>query len=227
MKKILLVAALLLPITANAAKTCILVGDSIMSDVSTSVIGGTSGHANQLAASLIQSERNVIIRNISSPGASLAAKNFTGFGNVNQTINMIGGLFSYYNCIIIQAGTNDFGRSEKWEDMVVSLRAVLSNARNMKKRVIMTDLVYRANERTLNKLGYNIDTYRWFRAIVCNEYADVCTFVNREGTVFAKLDKSLYDANEAAKGTELHLNAKGHRAYADWLMKAAATAKIF
>lgn len=219
--------ALLLAGSVNAAPTCVLIGDSIMSSVHRSAIDGPYGDVKESASSIIQDEANVFIRNISSPGASLGSPDATGFGNVKPTLDMIGGMFNYYNCIIIQAGTNDFGRSIRWEDMVSSLRKIMDVAKANNKKVLMTDLIYRSNENQVNSTSYNMHNYRYLRAVVCNEYAGTCFFASRTGTVFDTYTPELYDANEIGKNYALHLNAAGHREYANWVISAAKKNNIF
>jgi hypothetical protein len=89
-----------------AASTWIVVHDSIMEGPAGGVESGNALH-------LVAEERNVCFKKIGSSGAALGATDFTGFNNddILPTIDRIGGAFSAYKGIIIQAGTNDFGSS--------------------------------------------------------------------------------------------------------------------
>lgn len=207
-----------------ATKTCVLIGDSIMSAVS-------DGSSNQLALSLVQNERDVIIRNIASPGASLAATDYTGYNSTQilDTLNRIGGMFSAYNCVIIQAGTNDFGRSANWTDTVTSLRRILTHSRAMSKKVMVLDPIWRANEDVLNSAGGNLNTYRYMTYLVCSqEFSDICHFASRLNTPMGTSAGSAnYSAAEVAAGTQLHPNVAGHRYLADWIKAEAAAAGLF
>lgn len=213
--------------TYAANKTCILIGDSIMSDVSASSIGGPNGRAVELASHLITARTNVIIRNISSPGNALGANDYSGFGNVTPTINMIGGVFSYYQCIIVQAATNDFGRSIPWEDSVASLRRIITLAKNGGKKVLMVDPIWRRNENVKNSLGHTLGTYRFMLAVACQEQPTTCYWVGRNANFDSANGKKYYDMNEQAAGTELHLNAAGQSAWADMVIRVAKDKKIF
>lgn len=217
---------------AFAMKTCILMGDSIMSAVSPSTIGGTSGTSKQLAASLLMNERNVSIRNISSPGIAIGINDNTGFGpkkKIDDTLGTIGGAWSAYDCIIIQAGTNDFGRNVKWESTVTNLRYVLAHAKAMKKKVLIMEPIWRRNQDVKNAVGNTLDTYRYFMYLVCmQEYANTCYYESRSSSALADAKASKYfDANEVKTKGELHLNAAGHRAWADWVKLAASKYGIF
>lgn len=220
--------ALLLAGSVNAAPTCVLIGDSIMSAVFPSTVNGPQGSVQQSAPHIIQNEGDVYIRNISSPGAALGASDFTGFGNVKPTIDMISGVFKHYDCIIVQAGTNDFGRSIHPDVMSSSLNTILSTAKAAGKKVLVVDLTYRHNENTPNTAGFNLHTYRMNRAILCmGYYPDICTYANRTGGVFDTYDPTLYDAKEVADGKALHLNAKGNREYANWVISVAKQNNVF
>lgn len=211
---------------ANASQTWVVLGDSIMSRVNSSTVNGMDGTANQLSLHLVSAERNVVIKNLSSPGHSLSATDHTGFGNISTELSNIGGMFSYYDGIIIQAGTNDFERDAKWEDMVISVRKILDHARSMNKKVMMMEPIWRRDEAIPNAQANTLNTYRFFLNIVCNqEYADICHFASIGNTVLGSSAGSIYyDANEQATSTEVHLNAEGHRKFADWI-KLEATSK--
>lgn len=217
---------------AFAMKTCILMGDSIMSSVAPSTIGGPVGRSNQLAASLLMNQRNVSIRNISSPSIAIGINDYSGFGpkqKINDTLGTIGGAWSAYDCIIIQAGTNDFGRSVKWEDTVTNLRIVLTHAKAMKKKVLVMEPIWRRNQNVKNAVGNTLDTYRFFMYLVCmQEYANTCYYESRSSSALADAKASKYfDANEVKAKSELHLNAAGHRVWAEWVKLAASKYGIF
>jgi hypothetical protein len=202
--------------------TCVLIGDSITSEVYPSVIGGPKGHPRQLAVNLIQEERGVHIRNLSGPGSSLGAGGAGGFANIVPALEAIGGPFSFTKCIIIQAGTNDFGLGVNMNATVTSFRNILNYARRTKKRVMVVDLIYRSDQANKNKVGLTLDHYRWNRAYICNvEYPDVCKFLSRDGTAFAAMTPNFYTPAEIQVNWAVHLTAAGHRAYADWIKNFA------
>lgn len=216
------------PEKSFAAQTWIMLGDSIMSGVSPSVLNGPAGTSVQMATHIIERDRNIIIRNLSSPGHSLAATDHTGFGNIVPSLKNIGGFWSAYNGIIIQAGTNDFSRSSKWEDEVVSLRLILNHAKTMKKKVLMMGIPYRDDWQTLNALGYDLNTYRFFAYLVCVEFPGTCFYGTMDGqTTLAVRTPSLYDPAEVAQGKALHLNAAGHAEFARWVKAQAAIHNLF
>jgi hypothetical protein len=229
--KILKIATLLGVIAftaqAQAAKTCIMFGDSIMSEVYPSTVGGPNGKAMELASNRAQMEADVIIRNLSSPGHALAGPTHS-FANGVDLMREVGGMFGYYSCLIIQAGTNDFKRNVPWQDTVASLNAMLSEAQAKGKKVLVMDAIWRRDEATPNALGHTLAVYRWNIAIKCNEYPGTCFFATRNGTYLNDSSASpLYNANEVENGNELHLNAEGHRRFADWMMYEAAKNSLF
>lgn len=223
-----IISALLLIFIAStvtaAPKTWIVVGDSIMSEAS-------NGDAQDMATFLIQSEKDVSIRNISSPGAALGAKDFTGYNSDQFVAELarIGGAWSAYHGIIVQAGTNDYGRSIPWADTVEGLRRILSHAKAMNKKVIVLDPIWRAGEDTPNSVGNTLNTYRYFMYLVCvNEYAGTCHFASRMNTIMGTASgASFYKASEVAADTQLHPNVAGHRYLADWIKAEAAAAGYF
>lgn len=231
-KKIFLIGGLLFSMNTFAAQTWVLIGDSIMSLVSPSKVNGPEGHANQQAAFLIQKERNVNLRNVSSPGNSLGNKDFSGFAggsNAKAILETIGGVFNYYNGVIVQVGTNDFSRSVPWADTVTGLRHILNQARAMNKKVLVMEPIWRRDQNVKNAAGNTLDTYRFFIYIVCtNEYPDICRYASRSSSALAdERAAKFYDANEVAKKKELHLNAAGQRAYANWVKLEAAKNGFF
>jgi lysophospholipase L1-like esterase len=218
-----LLSMALLAFNAQAA-VCVLVGDSIAAG---------SGLSNGQArfSHILQVETNVEIRDLSSPGAALGAKDFSGFYRPDfvTQLNSIAGYFQYVNCIIVQAGTNDFGRSLPWQDSSNSLGEMLKWARANNKKVLLLLPTWRANEGVPNKLGYTLDTYRYLLAITCvHYYNDVCTFAHpQDSGIGAATRQKYYQKNEVSTGTELHLNEAGHRAMATWIKKSASKANIF
>ena len=94
---------LVFAVQANATVTWILLGDSIMSDVP----GGT---ASQLSINLVSNERDVIFKSIASPGIGIGQSDPHGYNspNIDDTLTRIGGFYSAYHGIMIQAGTNDY-----------------------------------------------------------------------------------------------------------------------
>ena len=227
----MLVVALLLgcgvPEKSFAAQTWIMLGDSIMSGVSPSVLNGPQGTSVQMATHIIERDRNIVIRNLSSPGHSLAATDHTGFGNIVPSLLNVGGFWSAYNGIIIQAGTNDFSRSSKWEDEVTSLRLIMNHAKALNKKVLMMNIPYRDDQEVPNALGHVLDTYKFFGYLVCLEYPGTCYYGALDNTTLAVRTPSLYDPAEVAQGKALHLNAAGHAEYARWVKAQAALHNLF
>lgn len=207
--------------------TWVLIGDSIMSAVSPSTINGPAGTVQQMTASLLQNERGICIRNLSSPGASLGAGGAIGYANITPTLDVLAGIFGYVHGIIVTAGTNDFGTNLNPAQTADSLRRILAWGSKYKRKVLVMDLPYRQKETVKNKIGHALDSYRWVRGVVCNEYKTTARFATREGTPFATFTPSLYDPAEVAAGGALHLNAAGNRAFADWIKAHAAQGGLF
>lgn len=212
-------------VIAAPMQTCLVVGDSIMSSVS-------DGNAQQMATYLIQSERNVSIRNLSSPGAALGAKDLTGYNSSTfiAELSRIGGAWSAYNCIIVQAGTNDYGRSIPWGDTVTGLIGILDHAKALGKKVLVLDPIWRSGEDTPNSIGNTLNTYRYFMFLVCADakYQSMCHFAHRENTIMGTTSgASFYSAEEVSLGKQLHPNVAGHRYLADWIKAEAASAGYF
>lgn len=228
MKKI--IAAVLLysfAMMASAAQTYILFGDSIMSEVFPSTVGGPNGKAIELTANRVMLQADVNVRNLSSPGKRLGGAQFS-FTDAVTLMRSVGGVFNYYNGVIVQAGTNDFENSVPKAESVNSLIAIITEARRLNKKVMVMDPIWRRDEGTPNSIGLTLAAYRWDMAIACGMNADVCHWVSRTGTVFDTDSASpLYNANEVAKSKELHLNAEGHRRYADWMLLKAAEFGLF
>lgn len=225
-KAVLLAIFLVFAASAQAAKTCILMGDSIMSNVAPSTIGGPTGKSMELAANRAQMEADVIIRNISSPGNSLGGSTFS-FSNGAQWVAQIAGAFNFYNCVIVQAMTNDFGRNIPWQDSVAALNAIITEVKKSGRKVMVMDAIYRQNEATPNALGHTLAVYRWNIAIACGMQPDTCIWASRSGTSLDQGLPELYDPKEVQDGKMLHLNAEGHRRYADWMMYEAAKNGLF
>ena len=230
MKKVIMAFCLTLilsitPFTqASAQQTWIVIGDSIMSKAA-------DGQAENLALHLIAAERNIAFKNIAAPGNSLGASNHTGYNNPSTlgALGIIGGMYSAYNGIIIQAGTNDFGLSIPWENTANSLRNILTHARGMQKKVIVMEPIWRSNQHVPNALGYNLDVYRFFMYLVCREeYPDICHYARKENSLLGtSAGYMLYQNSEVSSGTQLHPNVAGHRVMADWINAEAATAGFF
>lgn len=212
---------------AHAAPTYILFGDSIMSEVYPSTLNGPNGKAIELTATRVSLQADVIIRNLSSPGNSLGGSTFS-FKNASSLMGQIGGAFSYYNGTIVQALTNDFGRSIPIVETTQALDSILKTSARLKRPVIMMDAIWRRNETIPNKLGLVLEDYRDAVRTKCAAYPGVCFFISRKGTPFdSAAGYKLYNANEVENGKELHLNAEGHRRYADWLMQNTAKRRLF
>lgn len=211
-RAVFLAVALFISAAANAAQPVIVIADSIGSNIA-------QGQASQHFLSLVQNERDVLFRVIGSPGSSLGNTDKTGFNSQRtvDAIDLVGGYWGWYTRVIIQAGTNDFGRNVPWEDTVTSLRRILDKVRADGKKASVLDPIYRDGENVPNALGNTLNTYRYFMAIVCQqEYGDICQFVPRSTGGMGTLNNN-YDSNEVAQGKRLHPNVTGNRKMADWL----------
>lgn len=210
--------------------TWIVIGDSIGSFVA-------QGTPNQHFLKLVANERNISIRNLSSPGASLGSSDNTGF-NSATTINaiaQISGAWGYYSGVIVQAGTNDFKRGISVDKTIEGLRRILAKVRADGRKAVVMDPIYRDGEEISNGLndslcvniGNTLNCYRFYMRTVCeSEYADVCRFALRSGSVMGVFNNN-YDSSEVSTNTRTHPNATGHRALADWLKAEAAAAGFF
>jgi hypothetical protein len=203
-------------------KTWIVIGDSIMS-------WAADGEAKDLALHIVATERNVLIKNISSPGASLGRETSFGFNNTNTiaTLDEICGFFSYCDGILVQAGFNDYRQSVDLQQTEASLLRILAYARSHGKKVIVTDIIWSIIENEPNDLGYTVTKYREVRTASCTVYSDICTYAPRTETSLGSPSTTLYDAAEVASGKQVHPNVAGHRAFADWLETIAAKAGLF
>lgn len=223
MKRIIAIALLALAsFTANAGPTWVVIGDSILSSVS----GGTS---KTNALHLVSTERDVTFRNLASPGAALGQSDYTGFNNTRtiDAMKQIGGAYNFYHGIVIQALTNDFGRSIPWENTVTGLSQIMDYARANGKKVMVLDPIYRDNENTPNGQGDVLNTYRYMAFIVCTQdYGDICHFAHRSNTVLGS-QTDYYTPDEVANNRRLHPNVTGHRKLADWIKAEAADAGYF
>jgi hypothetical protein len=223
---IIVAAALLLapPAWAEHQTTCILIGDSLDSYA-------VDGRASDVAAHIIEEERNVVIRNLSSPAATLGNRNRYGFNSpaVTETLDRICGFFRYCDCVIIAAGSNDFGHGRiAWADVEQSVTRILDWARERRRKVLMLDLIWRTSyeNNTPNHMGMTWAQFRQARARLCTQRARICTFAPRPRQ-FDVATPSLYAAEERQAGALTHLNAAGHRARATWIEEAAARANLF
>lgn len=214
----------LAPLAAQASKTCIFIGDSILSAV-------PQGKARHLATHLITAESDVVVKNLASPGASLGSADFTGFnsGRTEQAIDLIRGAWNAYDCVTVQAGTNDFSRNIPWQSSVEGLRRVLSKVRADGKKAIVMPMVWRADADVPNAGGLTLGAYSYLMALVCaGEYPDICHFGKIQNTPLSTGEGALtdYDTTETTQGKQLHLNAVGQRKWADWWKLEAAAAGL-
>lgn len=225
---IVLAVALLLttPAWANRQTTCILIGDSIDSFVA-------DGRASDLTPYLVAAERNVVIRNLSSPGATLGRADNTGFNNeaVIATMDGICGSFRYCDCVIITAGTNDFNNPAiQWMDVERSVTRILDWVAQTGRptRVLMLDLIWRSNfeDGAVNHMGMTWRQFREARAALCTERPRVCAYAPRP-TAFDAARPELFGMDEQSSGALLHPNAAGHRLRANWMIAAAEGAGLF
>lgn len=207
------------------SKICIVIGDSIL--------GGDvpQGIASDMALSIITHDRDVSFKNLSSPGAALGVTDSTGFNNteVITTIRRLGGFFARWDSIMVMAGVNDYNRSVKWQDMVDSLRRIITYAATFTpaRKVIVFDPIWKAGEDANNSLGYSLNTYRYFLYLVTLEFGNA-SFAHRENTIMGtSAGAAFYDSAEVAAGTQMHPNVAGHHNLADWIKYEANAAGLF
>lgn len=209
--------------SVSAAPVCALIGDSIAAGSGLPVPQTRFVH-------ILQVEHDVIIRDLSSPGATLGRTDFMGFNrpDLDTQLSSLGGAFGNLSCIIVQAGTNDFGASIPWEASVEGLVRVLKWAKVRNKRVLVVLPIWRANEQIPNKLGHNLNKYRYMLAVSCTIYGQWCTVANPIGTLLGSAaGAGYYQSGEVAVGKQLHPDAAGHRLMADWIAAVATSIGIF
>lgn len=225
MKKIIIAVLLsVVSMSALANRTWIAISDSIGSGV-------PQGQSWQHAFSLVSAERNIYIRNLSSPGSSLGDTRQGGFNNPNTAaaINMIAGANSAYCCVLVMAGLNDWGSSVPWQNTATSLRFILQKVRNEGKKAMVMSPIWNYREGIANADGLTLSDYRIVLANVCiGEFPDVCHFAKKSNTIMGSSAAAPYfDANEVAEGKQTHPNAQGHRYLADWIIQEGASAGLF
>lgn len=229
MKSIIFYVAMLISAVCQAAPTAaqhnvVLIGDSISSSV-------PFGDTKNLWANLVAAERNVVLKNISSPGAALGLKDYRGFNNQStiDSIDRIGGAWSAYSFIIVQAGTNDYGLSVPLNDTIEGLSRILKHARNNKKKVLVLEPIWRNGEEKKNKIGLTLNHYRFVMVSLCvNDYKDVCKAAFRQNTVMGNSASAMYfNPAEVKAKIQLHPDTTGNRHMANWVKQAAAKAGFF
>ncbi len=210
-KKITLLLTLMFPCAALAEyPKAIMVGDSIMSNVF------DGGKVSDSAPWIISAERNVDIRNLSAPSNSLGSADFSGYNNpdIQTTYSIIGGAYSKFDYFIVQAGSNDWGRSINPDLTVEAARKIMSYSRYLNKKVLLVDAIYRGNEDVPNNIGLTLNYYRYMLYSVCRqENPDICRFANRQD-FDGKNHPEYYTVSEAVP---IHLNKAGHAAWARWV----------
>lgn len=210
MKSFALLAILLFSTAVNAT-TCALIGDSISDGVGVAIPQNRFAH-------LLQAENDIVIKDLSSPGAALGALPSNGFNatNIRGQLSALTGMFRQLDCIIIQAGTNDYGGNVPLEDTQSSLTRIIVWARNNGAEVLVLEPIWRANESVPNKQGRPLDHYRYGMYITCFvQNPDVCKFAFRNTTVMGTAAGAAYYAE--GEGGQLHPNDAGHRHLANWI----------
>ena len=224
MKRFVLLAILLFSSATNAA-TCALIGDSISAGY------GLTAPQERFAY-LLQSENELVIKDLSSPGASLGAAPPFGFNStaIRGQLSNLKGFFNAIDCIIVQAGTNDYGGSASpgvpLKNTMASLKRIMQWARTNGKKVLVLEPIWRAGETANNGQGRPLDHYRYGMYVVCvTQNSDVCTFAHKEGSVMGTSAAATYYLHgEVGAGKQLHPDAAGHRALADWIASRLAAA---
>lgn len=188
----------------------VMIGDSIMSNVF------DGGRVSDSATWVMSAERNIDIRNLSAPSNSLGSVDISGYNgpDIQNTYSIVGGIYSKFDYFIVQAGSNDWGRSINPTLTMEALRKVMSYSRYLNKKVLVVDPIYRGNEDTQNGLGLTMNYYRYMIHYVCRqENPDICRFASRSG--FDGQNHPEYYASTEA--IPIHLNKIGHAAWAKWV----------
>jgi hypothetical protein len=192
----------------------ILIGDSIMSNVTESN-SNIVGLSRNLAAHLVEEKANVVIHNLSSPGARMADGGIKGFGFVNykNSINHVSGYFGVKG-IIITLGTNDWGYSTPGEYFTAYL-SVIKHAKSLGLKVVCVSPIWRADENSFKQPKGDKPLQLWVYRLVtmwaCEQGGGVY-IDGREAPVVGLQffgDKSNFG---------LHLNTYGHLVFSDWLV---------
>lgn len=218
-----LIFAVLAPSLATATQSWLYIGDSIASRV-------PQGTASQLAMNLVGAERDVIFKSIASPGAVLGRTDYAGFNNATTLaiIDQVKGVNNGLNGIIVQPGTNDFYTSISPADTYASLKNIIAKAKALSLKVLVLEPIWRADEVTPNARNLTLNTYRYYMATACNEEPGTCRFASRFNTMMGtNAGAPYYDSTEVANNAQIHPNAIGQRAIADWIKAEAAAAGFF
>lgn len=226
MKLLIAFACVVFAGMANAT-TCALVGDSISH--------GFGVAPQSRFAHLLQVENDLIIKDLSSPGLTLGLAPPFGFNSdaIKGQLSTLKGFFNAIDCVIVQAGTNDFGGNASagapLESTMASLARITQWSRANGKKVLVLDPIWRADENAINTHGRPLADYRYGLLVVCAvQNSDVCTFINRSSSgIDSAASSGDFLSGEVALGKQLHPNAAGHRKMANWIRSGAAAAGIF
>lgn len=199
------------------------IGDSTASRV-------PQGTASQLAMNIVSDERDVIFKSIASPGAVLGRTDYVGFNNANTLaiIEQIKGINSGIAGVVVQAGTNDFYTAVSPSDTYTSLKNIIAKAKGLSLKVLVLEPIWRADEEIPNSKNLVLNHYRSFMKTACVEGGASCWFASRLNTMMGTSAGSpYYDSTEVANNAQIHPNAVGQRAIADWIKAEAAAAGFF
>lgn len=226
MKLLIAFACVVFAGMANAT-TCALVGDSISH--------GFGVTPQSRFAHLLQVENALSIKDLSSPGAALGLAPPFGFNSdaINGQLSTLLGFFNAIDCVIVQAGTNDYGGSASpgtpLESTMASLTRITAWARANGKKVLVLEPIWRAGETANNGQGRTLDHYRYGLYVVCvTQNSDVCIFAPKEGSSMGtSLAAAHYLPAEVSNNKQLHPNVTGHRKLADWIANRLTAAGYF
>lgn len=200
----------------------VVLGDSFESN------GGVANvTAAQVDIHLVERERNVQMRNISSAGAMMGAPWPNGYRGATYTyaiLDHVCGAMSQCAGVLVQAGINDFSfPGVSWANVADSMNDVMVWARSRGKKVIVLDLAWGGSLETApaNHMGYTFADYRLARAVTCALNPDVCYYFPRNPAL------NVYNPSYYVSASDPHPTAAGHRARADWIKAGAAFAGLF
>lgn len=195
---------------ADAHQRCIIAGDSVQTYVYAPT--GIISNARDLTSNLIPQLTNVSIQNISSAGQRMASGGYYGYGLVSNLATLWylqGGKAA--NCIIITLGTNDWASPAVGaQEFITAYRNVIRYSKVLGMQVIVVPPLWRRHEIDFVAKPDGNFTIQQFR-----EYAAGVGY--EEGA-------KVFDASQIGLmpvhfSDGLHLNAEGHRLFANALVE--------
>lgn len=216
MKKIIFLALTVFSQFTFAAlqDRCILVGDSIMSNVYEEN-SNTQALSRNLTAHLLEEKANVVIHNFSSPGARMADGGAKGFGAVNHlnALNHISGYFKA-QCVIITLGTNDWGSSTTG-DYFAAYKKFVQHARGLGMKVACVSPIWRVDQNQYKQAKGDEKRQLWTYRVVTQWACEQGGGKYIDGGQ-APVQGLQYFGDKNNGG--LHMNTYGHVVFSDWLV---------